>query len=351
MALRRAGRAGLNGIDGLSAKGNMSPGAGTIGADMQSICVSVVVPVYRDGGSVEELWSRMRGACTGIFGDFELILIDDGSPDDSWAKIEALSAADARVKGIRLSRNYGQHPAIAAGFDHVKGDVIVLMDADLEDRPEDIPELVSRLGAGVDIAYTTKKGEQGKLPRRLTSNLFHQVFSRITRTQVPLEIGTLRAFTRKVLDAIHAHREHNVLFGPLMISLGFTSVYVPVLRDTRETRPSTYSFRRRLMLAMQTLMSYTDIPHRLFMATGSIAFVLSVLYSLVIVIDYLFVGHRLPPGLTLIALLIILFMGLMLMALGIIGSYVFRVYQEVLARPRYLVSEKRNLSTSTPEAP
>lgn len=313
---------------------------------MQSICVSVVVPVYRDGASLEELWNRMREAFKSQFSDFELILVDDGSPDDSWAKIAALSAADTRVKGIRLSRNYGQHPAIAAGFDHVKGDVVVLMDADLEDRPEDIPELVSRLGADVDIAYTIKKGEQGKLPRRLTSNLFHQVFSRITKTEVPLEIGTLRAFSRKVLEAIQAHREHNVLFGPLMISLGFKSVYVPVLRDARETRPSTYSFRRRLNLAAQTLMSYTDIPHRLFMATGGIAFGLSVLYSIVIVVDYLFIGHRLPPGLTLIALLIILFMGLMLMALGIIGSYVFRVYQEVLARPRYLVSDKRNLPAS-----
>jgi polyisoprenyl-phosphate glycosyltransferase len=315
------------------------------GASMQPDCISVVVPVYRDGGSLNELWDRLRSALTGTCGDFELILVDDGSPDDSWSAIEALASADPRVKGIRLSRNFGQHPAIAAGFDHARGDVIVLMDADLEDRPEDIPELVRRIGPGVDIAYTVKKGEQGGLARRFTSNLFHQVFSRITKTRVPLEIGTLRAFSRKVLEAIQVHREHNVLFGPLMISLGFASVYVPVTRHARETRPSTYSFRRRLMLAMQTLMSYTDIPHRFFMATGGVAFGLSVLYSLVIIADYLFIGHRLPPGLTLIALLIILFMGLMLMALGIIGSYVFRVYQEVLARPRYLVSEKRNLST------
>jgi polyisoprenyl-phosphate glycosyltransferase len=312
---------------------------------MQAGRVSVVVPVYRDGGSIVELWSRLQGALEGKCSDVELILVDDGSPDDSWAVIQALSASEPRVKGIRLSRNFGQHPAIAAGFDHASGDVIVLMDADLEDRPEDVPGLVERLSPEVDIAYTVKRGEQGGLPRRFTSNLFHQVFSRITKTQVPLEIGTLRAFTRKVLEAIQQHKERYVLFGPLMITLGFTSVYVPVVRHTRETRPSTYSFRRRLMLAMQALMSYTDIPHRVLMATGGIAFSLSALYGLIIVIDYLFVGHRLPPGLTLIALLIILFMGLMLMALGIIGSYVFRVYQEVLARPRYLVSETRNIKT------
>jgi polyisoprenyl-phosphate glycosyltransferase len=315
---------------------------------MQPECVSVVVPVYRDGASLKELYERLRDALAGVCGDFELILVDDGSPDDSWSAIEALASKDSRVKGVRLSRNFGQHPAIAAGFDHARGDVIVLMDADLEDQPEDVPGLVRRIVPGVDIAYTVKTGEQGGLTRRFTSNLFHQVFSRITKTSVPLEIGTLRAFNRKVFEAIQAHGERNVLFGPLMISLGFASVYVPVSRHARETRPSTYSFRRRLMLATQTLMSYTDIPHRLFMATGGIAFGLSVIYSIVIIVDYLFVGHRLPPGLTLIALLIILFMGLMLMALGIIGSYVFRVYQEVLARPRYLVSEKRNLQAQTP---
>jgi polyisoprenyl-phosphate glycosyltransferase len=315
---------------------------------MQPECVSVVVPVYRDGACLKELHERLRDALAGACGGFELILVDDGSPDDSWSVIEALTSTDSRVKGLRLSRNFGQHPAIAAGFDHASGDVIVLMDADLEDRPEDVPELIRRIIPGVDIAYTVKTGEKGGLARRFTSNLFHQVFSRITKTSVPLEIGTLRAFNRKVFEAIQAHGERNVLFGPLMISLGFASIYVPVSRHARETRPSNYSFRRRLMLAMQTLMSYTDIPHRLFMATGGIAFGLSVIYSIVIIVDYLFVGHRLPPGLTLIALLIILFMGLMLMALGVIGSYVFRVYQEVLARPRYLVSEKRNLQAQLP---
>jgi polyisoprenyl-phosphate glycosyltransferase len=310
---------------------------------MQAGRVSVVVPVYRDGGSLAELWSRLQSALADVCESFELILVDDGSPDDSWGVIQSLTAADTRVKGIRLSRNFGQHPAIAAGFDHASGEVIVLMDADLEDRPEDVPALVERLGPHADIVYTVKMGEQGGVGRRFTSNLFHQVFSRITKTSVPLEIGTLRAFTRKVLDAMHQHKERSVLFGPLMTTLGFASVYVPVSRHAQVTRPSTYSFRRRLSLAMQALMSYTDIPHRVLMVTGGIAFSLSALYGVVIVIDYLFVGHRLPPGLTLIALLIILFMGLMLMALGIIGSYVFRVYQEVLARPRYLVSEKRNV--------
>jgi polyisoprenyl-phosphate glycosyltransferase len=310
---------------------------------MQNTTVSVVVPVYRDGASLAELWERTRDSLGQKFPDFELILVDDGSPDDSWSQIVGLCALDSRVKGVRLSRNFGQHPAIAAGFDLARGNVIVLMDADLEDRPENIAILVERLGTDLDIVYTIKQGERGGFSNRITSNLFHQVFSRITNTNVPLEIGTLRAFNRKVLAAIQAHKEHNVIFGPLMISIGFSCVYVPVQRDTRTQRASTYSFRRRLRLASQSLMSYTNIAQHVFMATGSVAFGLSVAYSLVILVDYLFVGHRLPPGLTLIALLIILFMGLMLMALGVIGSYVFRVYQEVLARPRYLIAEQNNL--------
>jgi polyisoprenyl-phosphate glycosyltransferase len=306
------------------------------------VSVSIVAPVYRDGANLNELYARTRAALEPRYSDFELILIDDGSPDTSWSVISALAAADTRVKGIRLSRNFGQHPAIAAGFDRAQGSAIILMDADLEDRPEDLPGLIDRLGPGVDIVYTVKQGERGGPLQRLTSMLFHQTFAQITRTNVPMEIGTLRVFNRKVLAAIQAHKEYNVLFGPLMISLGFQSQFVPVHRETRTGRVSTYTFWRRLGLAAKSLASYTNIPHRIFLTTGFIATLISIAYGFAIVLDYVFFGHRLPPGLTLIALLIIVFMGLMLMALGIIGSYVFSVYQEVLARPRYLVAEQLN---------
>jgi polyisoprenyl-phosphate glycosyltransferase len=313
---------------------------------MSETSVSIVVPVYRDGGSLNELSTRLREALSQSHPNYELILVDDGSPDDSWKTIEALAAADKRVKGIRLSRNFGQHPAIAAGFDSARGDVVVLMDADLEDRPEDITTLLERLGPNVDIVYTIKRGERGGILNQVTSVAFHRVFASIVGTQVPMHMGTLRAFKRKVLTAIQAHREYNVLFGPLMVSIGFPSEFVTVHRDTRDARASTYTFRRRLSLAAKTLASYTNIPHRIFLTTGAIALGTSMLYSLAILVDYLFVGRRLPPGITLVALSVLVSLGLTMLGLGVIGLYVFRVYQEVLGRPRYLISEQLNRASA-----
>jgi polyisoprenyl-phosphate glycosyltransferase len=309
---------------------------------MQQISISIVVPVYRDGRSLVELSSRVSQSLTEKYPNYELILVDDGSPDDSWSVVSKLAAVDPRVKGIRLSRNFGQHPAIAAGFDRARGDVIVLMDADLEDRPEDILTMVEKLGPQTDIVYTIKEGERGGILQRITSMAFHQVFANITGTRVPMEMGTLRAFKRKVLTAIQAHREYNVLFGPLMVSIGFPSEFIKVQRDTRDERLSTYTFRRRLSLAGKTLASYTNIPHRIFLTTGAIAVSGSLLYSMAILLDFLFFGRQLPPGLTLVTLAVFVSMGLTLMGLGVIGLYVFRVYQEVLARPRYLVAEQLN---------
>jgi polyisoprenyl-phosphate glycosyltransferase len=306
---------------------------------MQSVSVSVVVPTYRNADSIQELHRRLKEALGDQHSNFELMLVDDGSPDDTWQIITRLAAEDPRVKGIRLSRNFGQHPAIAAAFDRVRGDRIVLMDGDLEDRPENIPELLSHL-SDVDVVYTLKIGERGNLLTRVTSFSFHQVFSRITRVAIPGEVGTLRAFNRKVLDAIRSHREYNVLFGPLMFFIGFPSKFVTVERDARRQGRSSYTFWKRLSLAGRALASYTNLPHQLFFVVGAIVFGATVIYFSVILVQTLVMGTQLPPGLTLLTVLLLLFMGMTMISLGVIGSYVFRVYQEVLGRPRYVVSEE-----------
>jgi len=316
--------------------------AGGCWVKMLSPSVSVVIPVFGNAESLPELWQRLTNALTAGFPEFEVILIDDGSPDDSWAVIQRLAAADSRVKGVRLSRNFGQHPAIAAGFDRATGDVVVLMDADLEDRPENLPELIGKLSSDIDIVYTIKAGERGE--SRLTSALFHGVFSRITKAHVPANIGTLRAFNRKVLRAIQAHTEYNVLYGPLMFFIGFPSLFVEVKRDKRRYGRSGYTFMRRLRIAAGSLVSYTDLPNRLFLMLGVVVVGAAGLYAAVVTVQNLVLGIKLPPGLTLIVLLNVFFIGITMISLGIIGSYVFRVYQEVLGRPRYLVAQQLNVT-------
>ena len=304
--------------------------------------VSIVVPVYGNAASLSELSRRMTAALGERYPHYELILIDDGSPDDSWSVIRELARSESRVKGVRLSRNFGQHPAIAAGFDRAAGDVIVLMDADLEDRPESLPDLIERLTPEIDIVYTIKGGAHGG--GRLTSLLFHSVFERITGrgTKVPRNIGTLRVFNRKVLEAIRAHAEYDVLFGPLMFFIGFPSIFVEVDRDVRRHGGSSYTFMKRMRLAVRSLISYTDLPNRVFLWFGMLIVALATLYGAAVVLQVLLFGARLPPGLTLVLLLNVLFIGTTMISLGIIGSYIFRVYQEVLRRPRYLVAQEVN---------
>ena len=304
--------------------------------------ISVVIPVYNNASSVEELARRIDVALQP--GPYEAIFVDDGSSDDSLARLKRIAGANPSAKVISLARNFGQHPAISAGFEHAKGNVVILMDADLQDRPEDIPLLVGNLRDDVDIVYTRKAQPEEELSVRISSAVYHYVFSRITRSPRFEEIGTFRAFSGKFLAALLEYRERNVLYGPLMVYMGFKSAIVEVTRERRSSGGSGYTFSRRLALAINSLISYTDIPHRLSIYIGLALFAGSVLYGGAVLVQYLMYGRALPAGVTLILLMLTLMLGSLMISLGIIGSYVFRVYQEVLQRPRYLIAEKVNLA-------
>jgi dolichol-phosphate mannosyltransferase len=306
--------------------------------------VSVVLPVYNTARYLRELHRRLVAILDGLASDFELILVDDGSPDGAWEVIAELARQGPRVKGIRLSRNFGQHPAICAGFEHASGDLIVLMDADLQDRPEDIPLLLQQLKDDFDVVYTVKEGLQEPPLTRFTSRIYHAAIARITGVAVPRNIGTFRLFTRRMLRALLDCPERNVLYGPLMFHVGFRWAVVPVPHHGRpDGGRGSYSFRKRLALAVNSLISYTDFPHRALVYFGGLTLACSVLYSVALVVRYLLASGPLVPGLTLLALLITMSLGAMMIGLGIIGMYVFRVYQEVLRRPRYVKARTVNV--------
>jgi glycosyltransferase involved in cell wall biosynthesis len=302
--------------------------------------ISVVIPVYNNAATLEELARRIDAALAPR--DYEIIFVNDGSSDASLERLRRIAAGNSRVRLIALARNFGQHPAISAGFEHAAGDAIVLMDADLQDRPEDIPAMLDKMRDGIDIVYTRKAQAAEGAAVRITSSLYHYVFSRITGSQRFADIGTLRAFNRKFLAAVLQYRERNVLYGPLMVYMGFNSDFVDVVRDARPSGRSGYTFAGRLALAVNTLISYTDIPHRIFIFVGLALFAGSMLYSGAVLLQYALYGRALPEGFTLILLMLTLMLGSLMLGLGIIGSYVFRAYQEVLQRPRYLIAEKIN---------
>jgi len=302
----------------------------------EAISLSIVVPVYNNASTLQELAARVNATLTERTPNYELILVDDGSRDASWNVIRQIAAQDPHIRGLRLSRNFGQHPAISAGFSAARGDYIVLMDADLEDRPENLPLLLDKLEGGADIVYTTFSANS---PPRITSRIFHAFFSSAVRANVPENVGTLRAFTRKVCDAALAYREYNVIYGPLMFFMGFDSAVIHVNRDVIADRRSSYNFIRRLRLAQASLISYSNLPNYLFLAMGAVILSLIGLYVVVIIAQYLFWPQHAPQGLVLLSLLSLGGMAINLLAFGVLGTYVYRVYQETLQRPRYHVRD------------
>jgi glycosyltransferase involved in cell wall biosynthesis len=299
--------------------------------------VSVVVPVYRNEASLDELVQRLVETLTTMGRRFELLLIDDGSPDLSWERIKTLSAAHPEVVGLRLSRNFGQHPAIAAGLERAQGDITVLMDADLQDEPEQLPLLLSKLEEGNDVVYTVNV-DRASGGARLSSALFHSSFSRVANVAVPHSIGTYRVFNRKFREAVLSYPERRALYGPLMLYMGFEAAFIPVRRQASATG-SGYTFAKRLGLAAETMVSYTNVPHRALLICGSTLSAASAIYLVALVVDYLIRGPALASGVTLLLGITLLFMGTVLLSIGIVGSYVFRVFQEVLGRPRYLLAD------------
>jgi glycosyltransferase involved in cell wall biosynthesis len=309
--------------------------------------ISVVIPVYNNALSLRELTARLRKTLGECARGYEIIYVNDGSRDNSLAILKELASEELAVKVLNLSRNFGQHPAICAGFEHATGGITILMDADLQDRPEDIVDLLQKLRSeDADIAYTIKQSSGKKLTSRVTSTFYHYVFARIVKAEVPLNVGTFRAFNRKFLDALLQFGEVNVLYGPLTFFMGFRSCYLELSYLQRPHGKSSYTFRKRLQLAVNSLISYTDVPHRLSMVFGVTVLLGSLLYGLIVILQSLLFGSSLPDGNTLILLVLCLTLGSVMMTLGVIGSYVFRVYQEVLRRPRYLVQERINLSRS-----
>lgn len=306
--------------------------------------VSILVPVYNNELYLCELCARLRTVLEGDNREFEIILVNDGSSDESWKVICDLAINDVRIKGLMLSRNFGQHAAISAALEHATGENFILMDADLQDRPEMIPILLRKLSdGGHDIVYTIKIGDKDSLFRRLTSLTFHGLVSSATKTISAANIGTFRAFDGKIARALLDYRERGVVYGPLMHTLGYDIAFVPVQRDQRIGSRSSYSFAKRLALAFQSIVSYSTLPQRSLLWAGGLVCISSLGYLAIIVLQHFLGGKSLAEGLTLLVTLMLFLIGVIMLALGVLASYLFLIYKEVLSRPRYHIQDTRNL--------
>ena len=301
--------------------------------------ISIVSPVYRAEKILPILVSEINLVMERIGEDYEIILVDDRSPDNSWEVMKVLSSQNPKIKSIRLSRNFGQHSAIFAGLTKAKGDWVVVMDCDMQDQPKEIAKLYKKALEGYDIVLGQRENRKDKFLKKLSSKLFYKVFNYLSGGQFNNEIGNFGIYKKKVIDSILNISDY-IKFFPLFINwVGFKSVSIPIEHGEREEGKSSYSISRLLKLAFNVIVSFSDKPLRLFINFGLgisiLSFVLGIYYL------YLSITHKITqPGFSSLILSIWFLSGIIISCIGIVGVYLGKTFDQAKNRPTFIIDEE-----------
>ena len=298
--------------------------------------LSVIIPVYKAENCLDELYRRLSAVLGGIDENFEIVLVEDCGGDNSWQKIAELAARDPRGRGIQFSRNFGQHYGITAGIDHCNGDWVVVMDCDLQDRPEEIPRLYAKAQEGYDVVLARRGERQDPPLKRFTSWLFYKVFSYLADIEYDGQTGNFRIMSRKVVENLRTVREQLRFFGGLVQWLGFPTASIEVEHAERHEGQSTYTYAKLWKLAAETIIAYSDKPLRLAVRFGFLMAFLSFCYGLYILIRSMFYSVPIMGWSSLIVSLYFIG-GIIISILGIIGIYLGKTFDESKKRPLYIV--------------
>ena len=307
------------------------------------VLLSVVSPVYMGNAMVAELVQRLVVALELISSHFEIILVDDRSPDDSWCRIQEQAARDPRVHGLRLSRNFGQHCAITAGLDYCRGEWVLVLDCDLQDRPEEIPALFAEAQRGYDLVLARRTNRQDSRSKKMLSRLFYRVLSYLTETPQDPTVANFGIYHRKVIAAVLAMRE-NIRYFPTMVRwVGFRTAYLDVTHGRRATGRSNYGLSQRMNQALDITLANSDKPLRLTVKLGLTLSGGAFLFVPITLWRY-WVGQISQPGYTSLIISIWFFSGLILSVLGMVGLYIGKTFEQVKNRPLYLVDEQTDVA-------
>jgi glycosyltransferase involved in cell wall biosynthesis len=304
--------------------------------------LSVVAPVFDEEATIAEFCARVCSALEGL--PFELVLVDDGSTDGSPAALERLADNDPRIRIVYLSRNFGHQTALTAGLDHASGNAVVMLDADLQDPPELILTMLDQWRAGCDVVYAVREQRQGESFFKLSSaKWFYRLFDKLAQVELQHNSGDFRLLDRRALDALLSMRERNRFLRGMTVWVGYTQAAVPYERDARYAGETKYTLSKMLRFSLDAISSFSHRPLQLATLLGFMISTLAFI-AIPVVVVLRILGSYLP-GFGAITILILLLGGIELIAIGIIGEYVGRIYDEVKGRPLYLVRAQRNLPT------
>ncbi|MDA0182283.1 glycosyltransferase family 2 protein [Solirubrobacter phytolaccae] len=302
--------------------------------------LSVVAPMYEEEDTVDPFTERIAAALGHL--NYELILVNDGSKDGTRDAMAAAAERDPRIKVVSLARNFGHQPALTAGLEHARGDVIVMLDGDLQDPPEVIPQMIDQWRAGIDVVYAVREQRLGETAfKRVTAKGFYRTFRRLTGLDLAVESGDFRLMDRKALNALLAMPERNRFLRGMTVWIGFSQIAVPFVRQERHAGVTKYPLRKMLRFSFDAITSFSSTPLQWATILGFFFSVVAFLaIPLTVVARYANIFERGVPTTIIIVLLL---GGIQLITLGIIGEYIGRIYDEVKKRPLYVVGERINV--------
>ena len=298
--------------------------------------ITIIIPVFNDEEVLKELQSRLQIMLNENHYQYKIIFIDDGSTDNSWNIITELQNNDSNICGLKLLRNFGQQNAIAAGLDYAEGDVVVIMDSDLQDKPEDIPKLISALeenDASMAIAKWIRRKDS--FFKKFVSKLFYSVSQKITNLHYELGLGVFRAIRGEVVEELKKYNEKTSTPISLLYWIGVDYVTVPLERDARFAGKSGYNLHKMLKLSMDRIFSFSMFPIRASIYSGIIISLLSFTLAIIFIIRRIM--KLVAPGWTSIVVIVLFLFGINFIFLGVIGEYLGRVFIETRQRPKYIV--------------
>jgi glycosyltransferase involved in cell wall biosynthesis len=318
---------------------------------LSSQTVSLVVPVFNEVQVLDAFYDRTTRAMAAIEGmSYEIVFVDDGSQDGSFAKLAAFAEKNPRIRVLKLSRNFGHQIAISAGLDHARGDCVVILDADLQDPPEVVAGMIAKWREGFDVVYGVRSDRAGEKPIKLvTATMFYRLLGRVTNIHIPANVGDFRLISRRVVDHLKQLREKDRFVRGLVSWVGFPQTGIVYKRDARHAGETKYPFRKMLSFAFDGITSFSTMPLKIATWTGYAAAILAVLYLLSVFVQKM-LGYTVDGWATIMVAM--LFMGaVQLICLGILGEYLGRVFNEVKPRPMYIIEKDLTSgSDSTPLA-
>ena len=301
------------------------------------IRLSVAIPVHNEESVLPELLLRLRKVLEGLpGGPHEIVFVDDGSTDRTFEMLREAAHEDPRIIAISLSRNFGHQAAISAALDHASGDAVVIMDGDLQDVPEVIPQFMEKFGEGFDVVYAQRVRRKEPLLLRICYFVFYRMMARLSDIRLPLDSGDFGLMSRRVVDQVRRMPEHHRYLRGMRSWVGFRQVGIPVERAERHSGKSKYSLMRLMKLATDGIFAFSIVPIRAAALLGAFVMLLSLLYVCFALYAKLFL-HESPQGFTALLVAVTFLSGIVLFFLGIIGEYVGRIYEETKARPQYVI--------------